>query len=56
MKSIGIKEYLIRKHVKILISDTDNLNFDENNKLHQGIKKAVQSSPDGSLTIYLRAT
>jgi len=53
MKKMGIQEYLIRKHVHIIVNKKDTLKFDETDDLEKGIKEALEKS-DGSCTIYLR--
>lgn len=53
MKKMGIKEYLIRKHVHILVNEFDNLSFNENDIFEQAVKKALMKSKGGCI-IYLR--
>lgn len=54
MKKIGVKQFLIRKHVHILVNDFDCLNFDEKDKLENDIKNALSDSK-GYVVIFLPA-
>ncbi|PZR19483.1 MAG: hypothetical protein DI539_13880 [Flavobacterium psychrophilum] len=44
LKEIGIKQFLIRKHIHVIINKNDKLTFIEQDEFHAHIKQALQKN------------
>lgn len=54
MKKMGIKEYVIRKHVQVIINESDKLKFSKNSCFQCYFKEQLIKI-GGSGVVYLRA-